>query len=358
MRLVQYLVLWLFMGSAHAHLLDAQKGTLNLETDRAYLAISISVTAFEGIDDDGDGLLSSNEFNAHFKSIETQIKNGIQLSSPKGPIAINELVITVSVTSDKPIPERQLLVLGQYPIAGVADGLQLKVQLFGKQADETRQYITATRGTETQLLTLSPETPQRDVFPSQLNIWKTQIQLGVQHILEGTDHLLFLLVVLSAEKSLLSILSVLTAFTIGHAITLVICNGLGWTAPSAVVEPAIAATIVCIALWDLRLSKSGQTHSILKRLGLVFACSIIHGLGLADAFTDLGLTGSGKLISLAGFNIGIELGQLGVAFMAVLGFQAVSKYMGAHVVSRMKHFFLFFAVLLGSWWFGIRALGA
>lgn len=358
MRMLQWLVLFLLINSgAHAHLIDAQKGTLSLEKDRAYLAMSIPVAAFVGIDDDGDSLLSADEFSAHFQTIETQIKNGIALSSLNGDVPIDGLVIKLSLTSDKPAPERQLLVLGQYPLAGVGSALQFKVQLFGKQADEMRQYITVSRGADTQLLTLTPDAPWRDIFPSNLKILQTQIQLGIQHILEGADHLLFLLVVLSAEKKRLSILSVLTAFTIGHAITLIICNGLGWTAPSALVEPAIAATIVGIALRDLYLSKTNKEHGLFQRLILVFACSIIHGLGLADAFTDLGLTGSGKLISLAGFNMGIELGQLGVAFIVVVFFQVLTKYMGADVVSRTQKSFLFFAVILGAWWFFVRILG-
>lgn len=348
-------VFWLLSWTAvHAHLIDAQKGSLSLKAERAYLAMSIPVAGLKGVDDDGDGLLSSAEFNAHLPAIETQIRNGIGLSSATRPLSLHELMIQLSLSSDKPAPERQLLVMGHFALADTDNDLRFKLQIFGQQADEKRQYITVTREEETQLLTLSPEHPQWNVFPSLLQVLQTQIQLGIEHILEGADHLLFLLVVLAAESSLWAIVSVLTAFTIGHAVTLLVCNGLAWTAPPALVEPAIAATIVLIALKELFRNSAQQKHSLLQRSILVFACAIVHGLGLADAFTDLGLSGTGKLTSLAGFNAGIEIGQLGVAVLGVAFFQVLSTSFGPVAVTRLKQGFLGFAVILGGWWFWER----
>lgn len=352
------LVFWLLSWvSAHAHLIDAQKGSLSLKPERAYLAMSIPVAGLKGVDDDGDGLLTSAEFQAHLPAIETQIRNGIGLSSATGPLRLDEMMVQLSLSSDKPAPERQLLVMGHFALTDADKALQFKLQIFGQQADEKRQYITVTRGEETQLLTLSPEHPQWDVFPSLLKVLLTQIQLGAEHILEGTDHLLFLLVVLAAESSLWAIVSVLTAFTIGHAVTLLICNALAWTAPPALVEPAIAATIVLIALKELFRHRDQPQHSLWQRATLVFACAIVHGLGLADAFTDLGLSGTGKLTSLAGFNAGIEIGQLGVALLGVVFFQVLSTSFGPVAVTRLKNGFLGFAVVLGGWWFWQRIDG-
>ena len=160
--------------------------------------------------------------------------------------------------------------------------------------------------------------------------------------------------VLAAETSLWAIVSVLTAFTIGHAVTLLVCNGLAWTAPPALVEPAIAATIVLIALKELLRHRDQQQQSLLQRATLVFACAIVHGLGLADAFTDLGLSGSGKLISLAGFNAGIEIGQLVVALSGMVFLQMLSISFGPVAVNRLKNGFLGFAVISGGWWFWQR----
>lgn len=349
------LILWFFSWTpAHAHLIDAQKGSLSFKAEHAFLAMSIPVSGLKGVDADGDGLLSSSEFQANLPAIDTQIRNGIGLISATGPLHLDELMIQLSLSSDKPAPERQLLVMGQFSLNSSGQDLKFKLNLFGHQADEMRQYITVTRGEETQLLTLTPENPLRDVLPSVLKVIQTQIHLGMEHILDGTDHLLFLLVVLAAETSLWAIVSVLTAFTVGHAITLLICNALAWTAPPALVEPAIAATIVLIALKELLSHQAQQKHSLLQRSMLVFACAIVHGLGLADAFTDLGLSGTGKLISLAGFNAGIEIGQLVVALFGVAFFLLLTKWCGLNTVGRVRKYFLGFAVILGGWWFWQR----
>ena len=348
-------VFWLLSWvSAHAHLIDAQKGSLSLKPERAYLAMSIPVAGLKGVDDDGDGLLTGAEFQAHLPAIETQIRNGVGLSSATGPLPLTELLIQLSLSSDKPAPERQLLVMGYFPLADGGEDLRFKLHLFGHQAEEMRQHITVTSGEETQLMTLTPESPERDVLPSLLKVMQIQIEMGIEHILEGTDHLLFLLVVLAAETSLWAIASVLTAFTIGHAVTLLICNSLAWTAPPALVEPAIAATIVLIALKELFRHQNQKSHSLLQRSMLVFTCAIVHGMGLADAFSDLGLSGAGKLTSLASFNVGIEIGQLVVALLGIVFFQVLSTSFGPVAVTRLKNGFLGFAVVLGGWWFWQR----
>ena len=108
---------------AHAHLIDAQKGSLILKAERAYLALSIPVSGFKGVDDNGDGLLSSAEFNLHRPTIEAQIRSDIGLSNATGPLRLDELMIQLSMSSDKPAPERQLLVMGHFalPDADKAD---------------------------------------------------------------------------------------------------------------------------------------------------------------------------------------------------------------------------------------------
>ena len=65
-------------------------------------------------------------------------------------------MIQLSLSSDKPAPERQLLVMGHFPLASAGRDLRFHLHLFGHQAEEMRQYITVTRGEETQLLTLTP----------------------------------------------------------------------------------------------------------------------------------------------------------------------------------------------------------
>jgi hypothetical protein len=229
--------------------------------------------------------------------------------------------------------------------------LRFKLNLFGSHADEKLQHITVTRGSENQLLTLSPDTPARDILPSAWQVFVGQIEEGIAHILAGNDHLLFLLVVLAAETRFLAIVYMLTAFTLGHCVTLVASSWLGWMAPAALVEPAIAVTIVGLAWLDLRRLKQPIEPPLMGRMSLVFLCATIHGLALANAFTDLGLQGAGKILSIAGFNLGIELAQLSIALLVVLALKLMDKLLGISFLKLGRNYFLVFAMGLGVFWF-------
>jgi hypothetical protein len=143
-------------------------------------------------------------------------------------------------------------------------------------------------------------------------------------VLSGPDHLLFLLVVLAAGGGWRRVVLALTCFTLGHAVTLTASVLGGFSLPASVVEPAIAATILGMAAFDQWQARYPErAWSPTWRLGLVFGCALIHGLGLAGALADLGLDTEHRLLSLLGFNLGIELAQVAVAcgaaaFMAVV----------------------------------------
>jgi hypothetical protein len=164
------------------------------------------------------------------------------------------------------------------------------------------------------------------------------------------DHLLFLLVVLATGWGLRQIVLALTCFTAGHAITLAASAWGGWVVPSAIVEPAIAATIVGMALFDRWSHSRATPWPPALRLGLVFGCALIHGLGLAGAFTDLGLDPTHRLQSLAGFNVGIEAGQLAVALLAAALMAGIRQVKGPAGLALTTRFASFAAMAAGSVW--------
>ncbi len=140
--------------------------------------------------------------------------------------------------------------------------------------------------------------------------WANFAGLGVSHILTGADHLLFLLALLAGQRGLWPVARMVTAFTVAHSVTL----GLAVTGVLAVstrlVEPAIAASIVWVAMENLFLAPSGR-----RRVGIAFLFGLVHGMGFADALTGLALSGPGLARALIAFNLGVEAGQL--VFVAV-----------------------------------------
>jgi hypothetical protein len=164
------------------------------------------------------------------------------------------------------------------------------------------------------------------------------IKLGIGHILSGIDHLLFLLCLVIPFRRILSLVPVITAFTIGHSITLIgtaynIAPVGAWFPPF--IEMAIAVSIVYMALENI------VGASLRRRWIIAGLFGLVHGFGFADILREqLQFAGSNLLVSLFSFNIGIEIGQLAilcvfVPALALLFRGAMSGRMGIIVVSAL-----------------------
>ncbi|MYS18924.1 HupE / UreJ protein [Streptomyces sp. DvalAA-14] len=151
-------------------------------------------------------------------------------------------------------------------------------------------------------------------------------RLGAEHLLTGTDHILFLLALIAGSRRLREIVLVATSFTVAHSVTFVLA-ALGLVdVPSKVVEPVIALSIAVVAGWYLwrvwrrgghatELRAPGRGHFSLDRagwtrLGVVFCFGLVHGLGFAGALGVDAAWSWTLLWSLLVFNIGIEAVQL------------------------------------------------
>jgi hypothetical protein len=136
------------------------------------------------------------------------------------------------------------------------------------------------------------------------------VKLGIEHILSGIDHLLFLLCLIIPFRRITALIPIITAFTVGHSVTLIgTAYNLApigpWFPPF--IEAAIAASIFYMAIENIIGAKLSQRWIITGLFGLV------HGFGFADVLKEqLQFAGSYLLVSLLSFNIGIEIGQLAV----------------------------------------------
>lgn len=128
--------------------------------------------------------------------------------------------------------------------------------------------------------------------------------LGMDHILGGYDHLLFLAGLLLAATSLRSVFLLATAFTVGHSATLV-AAALRWIAlPPSVVEPAIAASIAYVGIENVARAGEGRRRWVVASL-----FGLVHGLGFAGFVDEVGLPAGSAALSLGAFNLGVEAGQ-------------------------------------------------
>lgn len=147
-------------------------------------------------------------------------------------------------------------------------------------------------------------TSQKEV--SGWDTFKRFLTLGVEHILGGYDHLLFLGGLLLVCQRLASMALIISCFTLAHSITLLFA-ALKWVVlPGDIVEPLIAASIVYVGVENLwRVPQ--------KRWLLTFVFGLIHGFGFASVLQETGLGAQGFVLPLFSFNLGVEAGQLFVA---------------------------------------------
>ncbi len=347
---------------AQAHLMVAQRGTLNVVGDGAFMVLSLPVTAFVGVDDDHDGQWSPAEFSAHEAAIKAQVQRGVQLLDWGRALPLQGVMLQLSPGDHTAQgTARQVVVLGRFALGDERSRLQLELSLFGTRPDERAQEVTVSRGDQARRMLLTPEHPAGDLFPSAWSTLASHAMEGVTHVLGGLDHLLFLLVALASGWGLRQALLALTCFTLGHAITLAASVIGGLTVPAAVVEPAIALTIVAMALfdrWAQRRQRSGAAALPPGlRYALVFGCALVHGLGLAGALSDLGLDTHHRLWSLAGFNLGVEAAQAGVALFAALVLVGLRRLHGAVAPDLVARLGALMAVSMGLFWFMQRASG-
>jgi hydrogenase/urease accessory protein HupE len=180
----------------------------------------------------------------------------------------------------------------------------------------------------------------------------TFFRLGVEHILTGYDHLLFLAALLLGCRRLRPMLIVITLFTLAHSLTLALAAlGLAHVSPR-IVEPAIAASIVFVCIDNLRGPERAGV-----RYGLTFAFGLLHGFGFAGALRETGLGGAGAnlVVPLAGFNLGVEAGQIAVAAALVALLAVCQRHAGfARLGPRMASAAI---LLAATGWLVTRTLG-
>lgn len=172
--------------------------------------------------------------------------------------------------------------------------------------------------------------------------------IGVEHILFGFDHLVFLFGLILVGGRLRSLLAVVTAFTLAHSVTLA-CAVLGvWAPPSSLVEPLIALSIAYVGVENFFIKDAERRWRVTAPFGLV------HGFGFAGALSELGIPRQDAPAVLLLFNLGVELGQLLVLALVLPGLAWLRRrgWLGPRVTRGLS----LVVVALGLFWLVERLL--
>jgi hydrogenase/urease accessory protein HupE len=193
--------------------------------------------------------------------------------------------------------------------------------------------------------------------PPLLSTLKRYLVTGIEHIFLGYDHIAFLVAVVLWARRLLPVIKIVTAFTVAHSITLSLATLNVVVIPGAIVEPAIAASIVYVAMENF------FTRNIDRRWRITFAFGLIHGFGFASALREMGLPTNAVAPALAAFNIGVEIGQVAIVSIVIPALMAFDRLIAFGSPKPTRDATLVYALsalitVLGGYWFLSRVFYA
>ena len=171
------------------------------------------------------------------------------------------------------------------------------------------------------------------------------VESGFLHILDGTDHLLFLFCLVIPFRKLRALIPIVTSFTVAHSITLI--ASAYDLAPDALWFPPLIETLIAASIVYMALENIVGTANVHRRWIITFGFGLVHGFGFSFALRQtLQFGGSHMLTSLLAFNVGVELGQLLVLILLVPLLDALFKYV---VAERMGTIILSALVAHTAW---------
>src|SRR5437762_2887446 len=258
------------------------------------------------------------------KSISSRLdeNNNVDVCLDFGATAFSSLEIQSKLIASLPLGHREYLQILN------STGQTLFERLLSATTDRATMQV--------------PHTDANTVALEAVRSFANFLSLGVKHILTGYDHLLFLFGLLLVARGFFSSLGIITSFTIAHSITLAVATLQLAQIPSRIVEPLIAASIVFVGIENLLRGDIPKARRIVP-----FGFGLIHGFGFASALREAGI--GGILLPLFSFNLGVELGQIMVAALAVPIIWKLRE--NPMFIGRWAPACSAAVVLLGSFWF-------
>ncbi|WP_339246667.1 HupE/UreJ family protein [Paenibacillus sp. FSL F4-0243] len=312
--------------TASAHPLSASYTTVTFDKDKTDFSFSLDVISIiesmDNVDMNGNGILEENEIESNKHRLEEWIEDSVilEMNDQQQAPELQDLfldkkgdkeVLTWNFTYPAFEPGQTIAINdGLYSQATSSPYVNLITAHNGNQTSET--VMQGKDRTWTMLLT---EDQQEQQLSSSTNSsssgnsgsssdWFSFFKLGMNHILTGYDHLLFLFALLLRKQTLKQYAAIITAFTLAHSITLTLAV-LGWISlPSRVVESVIALSICYVALENI------FRKEIRLRALITFLFGLIHGIGFADILQEMNLPKAHLAVDLVSFNVGIEFIQL------------------------------------------------
>jgi hydrogenase/urease accessory protein HupE len=315
-----------------AHWADVAVADIQIKEQEVQLHLTIPTGLVTQFDDDKNQQLSASEITKYQASLQKFLKDKIRLTasgSESKQLTIEPGGATQSSRNPRTTGTHSNLLL-QYHWAEPIKQLQMHYELFLPGITTARCLVQVGQGDRINNLVLTPTANRAALIdlPIEQQI-SSFITLGVEHILTGYDHILFLISLLLLGGNLRYLLKIVTAFTLAHSVTLALAVLNIVTLPSRGVEIVIALSIAYIAAENLWLKEPRG------RWQLAFGFGLIHGFGFSTILRELDLPSTNLVISLASFNVGVELGQIAIVLAIYFSLSLIQKTSWYSTIRRL-----------------------
>ncbi len=206
-----------------------------------------------------------------------------------------------------------------------------------------------------QTLRLTSAQPSAEILaaPAVTQVWRSYFRIGVEHILAGWDHLLFVIALVLLLRRWRPVVLAATAFTVAHSFTLA-GAALGWLSlPQRPVEALIALSILFLSLEIMRKPDERTSLTVRYPWVIAFLFGLLHGFGFASALAAIGLPEGDIVPALLTFNLGVEAGQLCI-IAAVLTAIFFIRTMSKHALVPMIRIATYAIGITASYWLFAR----
>jgi hydrogenase/urease accessory protein HupE len=336
---------------------------INLSTARVALTPDRTVTVEAGLKgSDVDRLVGSRTYDARADAVDpaavaaasaailAYFKTHIAVTA--GGSACEERDATVVADGDG------ILFRASFSCGNIAGDIAYRSTVLTENNSAARQIVLiAQGGREVQALL---DAGNSSVMlsapaPSLSSTMRRYLVTGIEHIFLGYDHIAFLIAVMLWARRLVPVIKIVTAFTIAHSLTLSLAALGVVVIPNRIVEPAIAASIMYVALENF------FSRDIDRRWRITFVFGLIHGFGFAGALQEIGLPPNAVVPALAAFNIGVELGQIAIVAVVLPLLSLLDRLTAVDRATPARAARLVYTVslaigLLGGYWFVTRVV--
>lgn len=258
-------------------------------------------------------------------------------------------VTNVANSGEDPKNADSALVVLRFDCAGV-DGKVFydATKLLAAQGSKGKHLVTlvdAENAGETMLYPANPPLDLSQQLETTGELMVKFLKAGMEHIVTGYDHICFLIALILWAHGVWPVIKIVTAFTISHSITLSLAALNVFTLPTTLTEALIAFSIIFVA------AENFWSRNIDKRWIVTFLFGFIHGFGFASGLLEMGVPKSAALPALAAFNVGVELGQLGIVLVLVPALLYLDRHTDGKRHDKLVYGCSSLIGLAGAYWF-------